>query len=190
MLSGTAALGATTGGGAVRVAFSVSAANADTWTQIADDAVAPFGAPFDTVALADGLYDLRAVGFDGLGNASAASVREDVRLDNTAPEPVSAAPADGSVSATANQIVLTASEPVTAPGALLDGSAAPAPMIAGNEPHLPDRRARRRPARARGRARGRERHARPLRASPSRSKAPCRPIRRSSGASPPRATGR
>ena len=137
MLSGTVALTATTGGGAVRVEFAVSPANAGTWTQIADDAVAPFGAPFDTAALADGLYDLRAIGFDGLGNASAASVREDVRLDNTAPELVSATPADGSVSATANQIVLTASEPVTAPGALLDGSAAPAPMVAGNDLTFP-----------------------------------------------------
>ena len=33
----------------------------------------------------------------------------------------------------ANQIVLTASEPVLAPGALLDGAAAPAPVISGNE---------------------------------------------------------
>ena len=67
-------------------------------------------------------------------------------------------PADGSVSASANQIVLTASEPVIAPGALLDGAAAPAPVISGNDAHLRDRRARRRPARALRRARGRERH--------------------------------
>ena len=126
-------LTATTGGGANRVQFAVSPANAGTWTQIAEDTTAPFGTPFDTTALADGLYDLRAIGFDGLGNASTASIREDVRLDNTAPQLVSAAPADGSVSASANQIVLTASEPVTAPGALLDGGAAPAPAISGNQ---------------------------------------------------------
>ena len=133
VVSGTVALDATTGGGAIRVQFSVSPANAGTWTQIAEDTTAPFGAPFDTAALADGLYDLRAIGFDGLGNPSTPSIREDVRLDNTAPQLVSAAPADGSVSTSANQIVLTASEPVTAPGALLDGAAAPAPSISGNQ---------------------------------------------------------
>ena len=130
-------LTATTGGGAGRVQFAVSPANAGTWTQIAEDTAAPFGTAFDTTALADGLYDLRAIGFDGLGNASPASIREDVRLDNTAPQLVSAAPADGSVSASASQIVLTASEPVTAPGVLLDGGAAPAPAVSGNQLTFP-----------------------------------------------------
>ena len=137
VVSGTVSLTATTGGGASRVQFAVSPANAGSWTQIAEDTTAPFGTPFDTTALADGLYDLRAIGFDGLGNASTASIREDVRLDNTAPQLVSAAPADGSVSASANQIVLTASEPVTAPGALLDGAAAPAPAVSGNQLTFP-----------------------------------------------------
>ena len=137
VLSGTVSLDATTGGGATRVHFAVSPANAGAWTQIAEDTTAPYGTPFDTSVLADGLYDLRAIGFDGLGNPSAASIREDVRLDNTAPQLVSAAPADGSVSASANQIVLTASEPVTAPGALLDGVAAPAPASSGNQLTFP-----------------------------------------------------
>ena len=118
--------------------------------------------PFDTTALADGLYDLSAIGYDSLGNASTASLREDVRLDNTAPWLVSSAPADGSTSSSANQIVLTASEPVTAPGALLDG--APGSRADGlRQPaDLRHGRARRRTARARGRAAGRERHTRPL----------------------------
>ena len=55
-----------------------------------------------------------------------------MRFDNTAPTLVSSVPADGSVSTSANQIVLTANEPVTAPGALLDGVAAPAPTISGS----------------------------------------------------------
>ncbi|HYK06325.1 MAG TPA: Ig-like domain-containing protein, partial [Gaiellaceae bacterium] len=137
VLSGAVSLAAATGGGAIRVQFAVSPADAGTWTQIAEDATAPFAAPFDTAALADGLYDLRAIGFDGLGNASAASIREDVRLDNTAPQLVSATPADGSVSTSASQIVLTASERVTAPGAFLDGAAAPAPVAAGNQLTFP-----------------------------------------------------
>ena len=137
VLTGTVALSATTGGGAVRVQFAVSPADAGTWTQIAEDTTAPFGAPFDTATLADSLYDLRAIGFDGLGNPSVPSIREDVRLDNTAPALVSSAPADGSVSASANQIALTASEPVTAPGTLLDGAAAPAPVSSGNQLTFP-----------------------------------------------------
>ena len=137
VVSGTVSLTATTGGGASRVQFAVSPANAGTWTQIGEDTTAPFGTPFDTTALADGLYDLRAIGFDSLGNASPASTLEDVRFDNTAPQLISAAPADGSVSASANQIVLTASQPVTAPGALLDGGAAPAPAVSGNQLTFP-----------------------------------------------------
>ncbi|HEY8102924.1 MAG TPA: Ig-like domain-containing protein, partial [Gaiellaceae bacterium] len=84
-----------------------------------------------TATLADGLYDLRAIGYDSLGNASTASVRANVRFDNTAPQLVSSTPADGSVSAAAGQIVLNASEPVTVIGALLDGAAAPAPAVSG-----------------------------------------------------------
>ena len=190
VLSGTVSLGATTGGSAVRVQFAVSPADAATWTQIAEDTSAPFGAPLDTAALADGLYDLRAIGFDGLGNASAASIREDVRLDNTAPQLVSSAPADGSVSTSANQIVLTASEPVTAPGALLDGAAAPAPPS-------PATSSRSRPApsptastSSRASSRTQAAPAFPS-ASRSRSRAHPRPIRRrSSAASRRQATGR
>ena len=131
VLSGTVALGVTTGGGAVRVRFELSPAGAGTWTEIATDATAPFGAALDTAARADGVYDLRATGFDALDNPSTPSVRAGVRFDNTAPSLVSATPADGSVSTSASQIVLEASEPVTITGALLDGGAAPAPSISG-----------------------------------------------------------
>ena len=132
-MSGTVGLTAATSGGAVRVAFGVSPAGAGTWTQIADDTSAPFAADLDTATLADGLYDLRAIGYDSLGNPSSAAVRANVRFDNTAPELSASVPADGSVSTSASQIVLTASEPVTSPGALLDGTAAPAPTVSGND---------------------------------------------------------
>ena len=87
VLSGTVSLTASTGGGAVRVAFGVSPAGGGTWTEIASDTSAPFGTPLDTSTLADGLYDLRAIGYDSVGNPSAASVRANVRFDNTAPTP-------------------------------------------------------------------------------------------------------
>ena len=132
IVGGTISLSATTGGGAARVVFSVSPAGSGTWTQIANDTSAPFGTPFDTSTLPDALYDLRAVGFDALDNASAPALRTNVRFDNTAPTLISSVPADGTVSTSANQIVLTANEPVTAPGALLNGVAAPAPTISGS----------------------------------------------------------
>ena len=132
IVGGTIALSATTGGGAARVVFSVAPAGTGTWTEIANDTGAPFGTPFDTSTLPDALYDLRAVGFDALDNASAPALRTNVRFDNTAPILVSSTPADGTVSTSANQIVLTANEPVTAPGALLNGVAAPAPTISGS----------------------------------------------------------
>ncbi len=137
VVSGTISLAASTGGGAVRVAFGISPAGGGTWTEIASDTSAPFGTPLDTSTVPDGMYDLRAIGYDSVGNPSTASVRANVRFDNTAPTLASSAPADGSVSASANQIVLTASEPVVAPGALLDGAAAPAPVIVGNELTFP-----------------------------------------------------
>ena len=157
IVGGTIALSATTGGGAARVVFSVAPAGSGTWTEIANDTSAPFGTPFDTSTLPDALYDLRAVGFDALDNASAPALRTNVRFDNTAPILVSSAPADGTVSTSANQIVLTANEPVTAPGALLNGVAAPAPTSLGLDAHVLDGPAPGRHPRPLGRARGRQR---------------------------------
>ena len=73
------------------------------WTQLAEDTTAPFGATLDTKALADGLYDLRAIGYDSFGNPSTASLRSGIRFDNTAPRLVSSTPQDGSVSTAANR---------------------------------------------------------------------------------------
>ena len=158
VVSGTVSLAATTGGGAARVAFAVSPAgcrhldgdrvrherarSARRSTRAPSPTASTTCAPSATTRSATPLR---------------ASVRTNVRFDNTAPTLVSSDPADGSVSTSANQIVLTASEPVTAPGALLDGVAAPAPTLR-LDAHLRDRRAHRRPARPLGRARGRERH--------------------------------
>ncbi|MDQ3066537.1 MAG: Ig-like domain-containing protein, partial [Actinomycetota bacterium] len=133
VVSGSIDLSATTGGAAVRVSFGVTPAGTGSWTEISSDTSAPFNASFDTATLGDGLYDLRAIGYDAVGNPSTPSVRATVRFDNTAPRLVSSTPADGSVSDSANEIVLRASEPVTAPGALLDGVAAPAATASGNE---------------------------------------------------------
>ena len=67
-------------------------------------------------------------------------------------------PADGSVSVSANQIVLTASEPVTRARRAARRRRSARPGHLRQRAHLRDRRARRRPAHALRRARGRERH--------------------------------
>ena len=48
----------------------------------------------DTPALADGLYDLRAVAVDNAGNSAAATPIPNVRIDNTAPRTTDDAPSD------------------------------------------------------------------------------------------------
>jgi hypothetical protein len=131
VVSGAISLTTTTGGGAARVVFAVSPAGSGTWTQIAEDTSAPFGATLDSPSFADGLYDLRAIGYDAFGNPSTPASRNGVRFDNTAPQLVSSTPADGSVSASANEIVLNVNEPVAVTGAQLDGAPAPAPAISG-----------------------------------------------------------
>ncbi|MBI4171450.1 MAG: Ig-like domain repeat protein, partial [Actinobacteria bacterium] len=132
LVSGVIALtAATSGAGASQVAFGVSPADAETWTAFATDTAAPWTASLDTATLPDGLYDLRAVVSDSLGNTNW-FVREDVRVDNTAPALAGSVPADGSVLTGVASVAVTASEPVTVVGALLDGAATAAPSVSGN----------------------------------------------------------
>ena len=110
----------------------------------------------------DGLYDLRAIGYDTFGNPSAPSLRPGVRFDNTAPRLVSSSPQDGSVSTAANQIVLTANEPAARHGR----HARRRPRAGADrlrlDPDLRHRVAHGGAARALGPARGRNRHERAL----------------------------
>jgi hypothetical protein len=130
-LAGSVTLNASVGGsGATQVAFSVSPAGANVWKQIAVDPMAPWSTPFNTTTVADGLYDLRAVVSDSLGNTSQ-SVRNNIRIDNTAPTLVSSSPADGSTVASANAIELVASEAATATNVTLDGAGTVAPVVTG-----------------------------------------------------------
>jgi len=131
LLSGTVTLGATvTGSGAAQVAFSASPAGANAWQPIATDSAAPWSVSFDTTRFTDGLYDLRAVVSDSLGNTSQ-DVRTSIRLDNTAPRLVSSTPSDASTVASATSIELVASETTTATSVTLDGAPTVAPVITG-----------------------------------------------------------
>ena len=98
-LRGTVGLTATatdSGAGVVSVAFQRSPAGAGTWTTIATDSTPGdgFSASFDTTGPADGLYDLRALATDEVGNTGADLVANR-RIDNTNPTGAVTSPADG-----------------------------------------------------------------------------------------------
>ena len=93
-LSGTVALSASTAGDATTVVFSRSPAGAASWSTIGTDGSPPYGASFDTTAVPDGLYDLRAVVNDAVGNTSQ-DVIAGVRIDNFVPIVVSTSPGNG-----------------------------------------------------------------------------------------------
>jgi hypothetical protein len=72
------------GSGVASVAFEHSPAGAGTWTNICTDTTFPYSCSFDTTAVTEGLYDLRAVATDNAGN-QAASVVANRTIDNTGP---------------------------------------------------------------------------------------------------------
>jgi len=134
-LSGTITLHASSpDADTARVDFQVSPAGANTWTTVGSDTTppTPYSVSFDTTTVGDGLYDVRAVATDAVGNVSTPSVVASRRIDNTPPSFVSASPADGSTLSSASSIDVTASEDlsaVTAP--TLDGIPVAAPSISG-----------------------------------------------------------
>jgi hypothetical protein len=132
LVRGVVTLSASTQGAAVtQVVFKRKPSGGDSWTELETDTAGPWNAAFDTRAVADGLYDLRAQALDSLGTVLATHTRENVRVDNTAPTLSSVTPADGSSAASVTSIVLVASETVAAVrGAILDGAAA-TPEVAG-----------------------------------------------------------
>ena len=115
-----------------RVDFQISPAGGGAWATVATDMSRPYTTGLDTSTVSDGLYDVRAVARDGVGNVSAPSVIASRRIDNTPPSFVSATPADGSTLGSATSIAITASEALSAiTGATLDGDATGAPAISG-----------------------------------------------------------
>ena len=83
-LRGTVTLGATTTGTIVSVTIQRSPAGAGSWTNVCTDPSSPFSCSFDTTALGDGLYDLRASADDGTTTIYS-SVVANRQVDNTAP---------------------------------------------------------------------------------------------------------
>ena len=66
--------------------FQRSPAGAGTWTTIgAADTTSPYSVNWDTTAVADGLYDLRVITTDNVGNTFTSALVTNVRVDNTLP---------------------------------------------------------------------------------------------------------
>ena len=132
LVRGVVTLAASTQGAAVtQVIFKRKPSGGASWTALETDTAGPWNAAFDTNAVSDGTYDLRAEALDSIGTVLAGHTRENVRVDNTAPVVQSASPADGSSVSSATSIVLVANEAVAAVrGATLDG-AVTTPEIAG-----------------------------------------------------------
>jgi chitinase len=125
-LSGTVTLNATAsdGGGIASVVFERAPAGNDSWTAICTDTTAPYTCAFNTTAVVDEAYDLRARATDNGGRSSTSLVGARVLDNDTTPTgadvqtPVSGATA-GRLEA-GDQIRLTFSEPV-APASVLAG---------------------------------------------------------------------
>src|SRR5581483_1990515 len=85
---GTVALGSVAGdpgSGISSVTYEVSPAGLAQWTATSQS--------WNTVQLADGLYDLRAKATDNAGNTATSAAATAVRIDNTAPATLDNAPA-------------------------------------------------------------------------------------------------
>jgi hypothetical protein len=84
-LTGTRTVSATasdTGGGIASVAFEYRTSGS--WTALCTDSNAPYSCAWDTAALPDGLYDVRATATDDAGNTAGSTVANRL-LDNGAP---------------------------------------------------------------------------------------------------------
>jgi Bacterial Ig domain len=96
-LSGTVALTATatSNRGIASVAFQYSVAGAGNWVEICSDATASYGCSWNTAALADGSYDVRALATDTAGYTRT-DTRAGRTVDNTAPSATPSTPTTGS----------------------------------------------------------------------------------------------
>jgi len=74
------------GSGVGSAQFQSSPAGAGTWSNLgAADTLTPFATTWDTTTFTDGLYDLRVITTDNVGNTLTSATIANVRVDNTAP---------------------------------------------------------------------------------------------------------
>jgi hypothetical protein len=110
------------GGGVASVVFARSKAGLNTWTTICTDAVAPYTCAFDTTAITEQAYDLRAVVTDNAGRTATSVVSS--RTVNHAPYGTDVQATNGGATAgkleTGDILRLTYSEAM-APATILSG---------------------------------------------------------------------
>jgi hypothetical protein len=99
-LRGTVALTATATdpAGMTSVVFERKPSAGSTWTTICTDTTTPWTCSWNTVGLADGIYDLRARAIDALGHTSTSTVTAR-QVDNTAPAPADVQAGNGGATA-------------------------------------------------------------------------------------------
>jgi chitinase len=73
------------GSGVASVQMQYAPAGSSTWTAACTDTTSAFSCGFDTAAVADGLYDLRALATDVAGNTTVSAIVASRRIDNTGP---------------------------------------------------------------------------------------------------------
>src|SRR5439155_22408495 len=97
---------ADSGSGVASARFQRAPHGSTTWTTIgAPDTLAPYAVVWDTTGTSDGLYDLRVVTTDNVGNGHTSTTVQNVRVDNTAPVfSVSLAPSSNNASKSASTI--------------------------------------------------------------------------------------
>ena len=68
----------------ISVAFDARPSSGGSWTPICTDGSAPYSCSWNTAAVADGAWDVRATATDGAGNTSSSTTANRI-VDNTAP---------------------------------------------------------------------------------------------------------
>jgi hypothetical protein len=84
-LAGTVTLraGASSTAGVTSVRIQRAPAGTSTWTDVCTDTSSPYTCTWNTAAVSDGLYDLRAVLLDGAGRTTTSTTVASRRVDNT-----------------------------------------------------------------------------------------------------------
>ena len=126
ILTGTKALSGTAadaGSGVASWTAQYRTSPSGTWTDICADPTSSYGCSWNTTAVTDGTYDLRAVVRDQAGSTTASTVISAVRIDNTAPTGTDVQATNSGTQGqltTGDTIRLTYSEAI-APASILSG---------------------------------------------------------------------
>ena len=86
------------GSGVRQAQIQTSPAGAATWSNLgAPDTVSPYTTTWDTTTFTDGLYDIRAITTDNVGNTFTSATIANVRVDNIVPTAAVTAPASSAI---------------------------------------------------------------------------------------------